>query len=208
MAADAKQEVKAEIEAPVLVKSGIVDLLKKSEEGLPELAAEAELAAPGDKVGRHHLHGAQRAPEFSAKEGEGDKDDQRRPEPDRAGTDKEVADIVVKILPVPAVLDITEDAVLAGAKEGDVADGVTEEDTEKGMAEFMHHCPRCGQPDMDLFAHELCGADTNRRREKVHRRSDEQDRTEEEQQLFSADHEGLAAVEECGLYGGGNGHES
>ena len=181
MAADAKEEVEAEIEAPVMVKSGVVDLLKKSEEGLPELTAETELAAPGDKVGRHHLHGAQRSPEFSAEKGERDQDDQRRPEPDRPGADEEIADILIKIFLVPAVLDITEDAVLARAKEGDVADGVAEKDAEERVAEFVDHGPRCGQPDVNLFAHERGGANANRRREKVHRRSDKQDRAEEEQ---------------------------
>ncbi len=93
------------------------------------------------------------------------------------------------------MLDITEDAVRAGAKEGDVTDFVTEEDTEEGVTEFMHHRPRRGQPDMNLFAHKPGGADTNRRRQKVHRRGYEQDRAEKEQQLFSADHQGLTAVE-------------
>ena len=120
-------------------------------------------------------------PEFSAEEGERDQDDQGRAEPDRAGADEKVADILKKILAVPAVFDITEDAVGAGAKEGDVADGVAEEDAEEGMAEFMHHRPRCGQPDMDLLAHEFGGAGANRCRQEVHRRCYQQDRAEQDQ---------------------------
>lgn len=171
--ADAEEEIKAEVEVPVAIQAGGVNLLKKGEKGLPEFAAEAELAAPGDKIGRYRVEGAQGLPEFSAEEGKRDEDDQRRPEPDRAGTDEEVADILIKIFAVPAVFDITEDAVGAGTEEGDVADFVTEEDAEEGVAEFMHHRPRRRQPDVDRLAHEFGGADANRRREQMHYQRDQ-----------------------------------
>ena len=94
------------------------------------------------------------------------------------------------------MFDITEDAVGPGAKEGDLADLVAEEDAEEGVAEFMDHRPRCRQPDMDLLAHEHGGAEANRRRQEVHGRGDEEDGAEKDQQLLAADEEGLTAVKE------------
>lgn len=207
MAADAKEKIKTEVKVPVAIKGGVVELLEEGEEGLPEFATEVQVAPPGDKVGRYGLDGLERAPKLSAEEGEKDDDNQRGTEPDRSGADEEEADILIQTLLVPAMLDITEDAALAGAEEGDVADLVAEEEAEGGVPEFVHHRPRRCQPDMDRLAHQESRADANRRRDQMHRQGDEQNRPKKDQQLFATEEQGLTDIESRLACEGENSHE-